>query len=870
MAYPRIGNNRSVTLKVPDFSGGIDVSKPPQDIQDNQATAINNMWLKDGALQTRPALSAGSNEAYLPSDSSLSDLGVDLKYGYNLYSSAGASLSDTTQISGRLFRCDKEFYFYDNDKQGFVSLLTIFNDNNVETSFINGNIENEHFFENGTITLPLETGENGTYYEVVHSKIYGYITTRTNNDTKEDRMFLCVVFQLIDNEITAQVKIYNLTDDLPIDYTPYSPTVIVGSGASAVTMDDFNLMTDKFKQQMSVSKDLSQYKKYEGNEAADSYYSEDVYTTMSLGLGDHTRDFGNDYCCKNIKFKYQDVPQSTIDRIVVYGTFKFGYWEAPHLEGKYQYGYIKTVTPSIIGGGTGTPYDVYGKTDKEIEAGYYLKSDPVFHESVTATKLIIENPFFDPLQRTYTYYDKNGREVNPIAKFKADEDNVCIYPSINGGTNAHFSFGILTISFPTNARSVKTYKQQIVNNYDTGEPEECYELINISDYPAASIFIDEIQIFQSTQTEASRIDLVIKNPLKTTYGGTNSGYNSGTRLFVAGNPDHKNVLRWSAVNDFSYFLENNFTYIGRDDEEITALGKQDGYLVVFKEKELYALEYSSTSDSNNELIVYFPVTPISPYIGCDCPNTIQFVANRLTWLTSEGKVYTLYSENSYSERNVREISKHIENELKKHTPEDLKAAKSVDYNGNYMLFVGKTVYIWNYDINPLYNYSSSERAQQNLCWFKWEFPYPVHYVCNNNGELAVICNDGTDYQGYVLDYTKDEDDTVGADGTTEITSTYRSKTWDYGSPFTFKRINRAFFEVQTMHDGDVKVYFVTESGKEDVPATLDAQYTTEENTTYTTRPHLTRVRSMGFELESKVAVKLYSAAVTAEIYGEVK
>lgn len=869
MKYPTIGKNRSLTLRIPDFSGGIEASKPAQDIQDNQAVSISNMWLKDGALQTRPALKSGSTGAYHSAKAGLSDLGLDFKYGCSLYNAANAVISDTIQRTGRLFRFGKAFYFYNFESKTFIPIAVRYSTEAVENLFIAGKIEHECFFENGTYTQTITADEKQkTHYEIVHSKIYGYIALRETEESELKRFFVCASFSLMAPElITIVFCMYDFSETLPVDYMPFNPTVILGSGTTVENFDDFNLMADTFKQQIPINKSLAQYTKTVSpgsTEAASlvSYYVGHYFGQKNHNLGDGSEIWGNGFKNKRIDFNFSHIPDSKIDQIIIHGQFQFGYWQANYIENGQTWEKVdeEKIYDSITGELIQTK-DIYGGVD--FPDGYYVYPVNGFTVGATATKFVINNINTETGKVSWNYYDKDGNVVNPIKKFRNDIEGSYIYPSINLGTDANCTNNLLSIWFPTNTYSLNTYHRN--------SGEEYYTLLKYPDtYPGAGIYIEEVQIFQSITTEKNRSDLIIKNPLKTTFGGTNSGYNSGTRLFVAGNPEHKNVLRWSAVNDFSYFLENNFAYIGRDDEEITALGKQDGYLVVFKERELYVLEYTYTTDANNELIVYFPVKPISPYIGCDCPHTVQLIANRLTWLTSDGKVYTLYSENSYSERNVREISKHIENELKKHTKEELKAAKSADYNGNYMLFIGKTVYIWNYDTNPLYNYTSSEKAQQNLCWFKWDFPYPIDYACVFNGELHVICNDGTDYQGYVLDYGEDADDTVGAGDTIPITSKYKSKLWDFGSPFTFKRINRALFEVQTAKDGEIKVYFCTEQGREPIPAILDSQYTTNDNNAFNARPHLARVRSMGFELESKVAVKLYSAAVSAEIYGEVK
>ena len=48
MQYPSLKNNPTTTLNIPAFNGGINSSTVSQDIQDNQAVKMANMWLKDG------------------------------------------------------------------------------------------------------------------------------------------------------------------------------------------------------------------------------------------------------------------------------------------------------------------------------------------------------------------------------------------------------------------------------------------------------------------------------------------------------------------------------------------------------------------------------------------------------------------------------------------------------------------------------------------------------------------------------------------------------------------------------------------------------------------------------------------------------
>lgn len=156
------------------------------------------------------------------------------------------------------------------------------------------------------------------------------------------------------------------------------------------------------------------------------------------------------------------------------------------------------------------------------------------------------------------------------------------------------------------------------------------------------------------------------------FGGGSSGLTSGTRLFVSGNPDHPNLMHWSALNNPLYFPENNYAEVGDNNQAITAFGRQSELLVVFKERELYCSYYAQgttpTSDQlqSQQVIdieaaqAVFPIYPLHPSVGCECPDTIRLCNNRLVWFSGDMKVYGLFTTGQYSERNVRELSRPIE------------------------------------------------------------------------------------------------------------------------------------------------------------------------------------------------------------------
>lgn len=222
------------------------------------------------------------------------------------------------------------------------------------------------------------------------------------------------------------------------------------------------------------------------------------------------------------------------------------------------------------------------------------------------------------------------------------------------------------------------------------------------------------------------------------YGNTSLGINGGSRLFLGGNTDEKEkaLVAWSDLNNPLYFSENNYTYVGDKAQAVTAFGRQGESLIIFKERELYATQYRSGDVSAEDLmnqnaidlsvqLAYFPMVQIHAWIGCDCPNSVQLCRNRLVWADSSGKVYTLTAQSQYSERNVFEISEMIERKLKTETAENLCKAHSADWNGRYLLFVGKHVYVMDYNTYGYHyvsSYSKSEDANVLIPWYYWELP----------------------------------------------------------------------------------------------------------------------------------------------------
>ena len=111
-------------------------------------------------------------------------------------------------------------------------------------------------------------------------------------------------------------------------------------------------------------------------------------------------------------------------------------------------------------------------------------------------------------------------------------------------------------------------------------------------------------------------------------------------------PEYKRTIVFSEDGDFFRYYTNNFILIGETNTPITGLVSFLGNLVVFKEKEIYAIVGNSPAN--------FRVITISKEYGCSSANSITIYSNKLRFANGQG-VY------SFDGINVTKISKTINN-----------------------------------------------------------------------------------------------------------------------------------------------------------------------------------------------------------------
>lgn len=210
------------------------------------------------------------------------------------------------------------------------------------------------------------------------------------------------------------------------------------------------------------------------------------------------------------------------------------------------------------------------------------------------------------------------------------------------------------------------------------------------------------------------------------YGGQASGVTGGTRLFLGGNPDHPNLVCWSAVNRPDYMPENNYLYVGGDGP-VTAMARQSDKLILFKQREIYALQYAQGDISSQQVLqgvaggvqaqsAYFTLQPIHSRLGAISPESVVLCGGRLLFLSAEGQVCRLSGLNALSESNVHILSEAVAPLLQGMDITALQRAAACECGGNYLLEVGGQVLVL---CGGDENFSHLASGKSGA-WYRWE------------------------------------------------------------------------------------------------------------------------------------------------------
>lgn len=352
------------------------------------------------------------------------------------------------------------------------------------------------------------------------------------------------------------------------------------------------------------------------------------------------------------------------------------------------------------------------------------------------------------------------------------------------------------------------------------------------------------------------------------FGGDSSGIAGGTRYFVCGNPDEPDLLCWSGIEHPLYFPEHNRVRVGDDHQAITAMGKQGSLLVLYKEREMYALQYSAGTESDyafaesggvavTSYMAKFLLTPINASVGCDCPDTVRLVNNRLVWACSDGGVYMLTAVNQYSERNVRMISRNVRRLLTDCGKGKLTEAMAGEYEGYYLLLVGNKVFLMNTQTSAFasFNYYDDEdAASKAIPWFVWTLPDYLRYVGMVSGDNTVMLA--------VVDPAGEKGAIAMLEGATDdgehIPCCMSTKLWDFGLPDHKKSVECLYVGLGCEDPSRLQVTYITERGRSQEPYRMGNTLMSHEGYLLRRRltPNVRMVQAFGVRLDSPTALEL--------------
>lgn len=277
--------------------------------------------------------------------------------------------------------------------------------------------------------------------------------------------------------------------------------------------------------------------------------------------------------------------------------------------------------------------------------------------------------------------------------------------------------------------------------------EEKVAKINRSGIPDSRVV--KVQYYLKDASEIGYDDFIGGCSVATAFGGETNG---GTRIFFTGNGEKNGRYYKSELQDPLFVSSDEFETIGNGSENITCLKKMYGDLLLFTSKSIFRMGYKLTDDGP-----LFVVKELSSGIGCDCPDSVQLIDNRVVFLNSQKGVFIVDSTENTGEQNVKPLGKNILKGggagLLDNSKESLANASSLDYDRKYMLFVGGKAYIWDYDRSGFLDYGNYAMAQERLIWYIYDGIEGEIFFETENGVKSVT-KKNVSFFGFDKDGTK--------------------------------------------------------------------------------------------------------------------
>lgn len=227
-----------------------------------------------------------------------------------------------------------------------------------------------------------------------------------------------------------------------------------------------------------------------------------------------------------------------------------------------------------------------------------------------------------------------------------------------------------------------------------------------------------------------------------------------------------NAFFWSGGNDVdgsdpTYFPMDYYNTAGSADTAITTFGKQQNFLVIFKERSVGKASLTVETISGRNY-VSLPYIAINEAIGCDLPKTVQLVVNNLVFANSYGGVYMLLDTSAAGENALARLSRNVNGSdtspklLYDLQRENRNKVTSYDDDKRYWLTANGHAYVWDYRIKF---YSAAYPNEEKLSWFyftnihplAWMYTKDIPYYVMPNGSVVKF---GPQYADFGLGFKR--------------------------------------------------------------------------------------------------------------------
>lgn len=262
------------------------------------------------------------------------------------------------------------------------------------------------------------------------------------------------------------------------------------------------------------------------------------------------------------------------------------------------------------------------------------------------------------------------------------------------------------------------------------------------------------------------------------------GYFNNNRIFVAGNPDHKNRDWACAVDDPTYWELNQWTDIGSDHTAIMGYLHYGDALAIIKQDDNQDAEiYIRTAKVQSDNSILFPVQQGVKGVGAISRNGFASLRDDALFYAREG-VFAVAGTDASQQRTVQNRSFFVDNRMREETEKE--NAVAVVWNNRYLLCFPNSGHCYVADARLQTAFNESFVYE----WFYWD-NIPACKFIEFDGKLFFGTNDGklckfNEDMGSMVKYS---DELVRVPGAPDPTNEHES--WMDGKPIKARWVTKA-------------------------------------------------------------------------------